>query len=425
MTRKTVLSTVLAGILMFSCGTGTFAAAEDEIAYLENQRQEAEAGLAQAQAYVSSLEAQRQELEAYLTQVNAEYDELIGSVSLLAIEAAQKEEALKLLQEELEAARKLADQQYEDMKLRIVFMYEKGNHSLLEVFLSANSFADFLNRVENISQISRYDRDMLKKYEDTCAQIKADEEKVEQESAAINLLLQEKTVKQQEVQAMAAATRDSILSYTSQIEDSAEIAMFMEQIQNANSGIAALIQQAAEEAAAQEVTETEESQRDWDVPPDFDPDTDTMDSSSSSSSSSIIVEEEAPEDYEYETSDASYEEYGQEDYYEDDYYEDDYYEESSDSGYGTYLGNFKLTAYCNCATCCGTAGNATASGVMPVSGHTVAMAGVPFGTELLINGNVYTVEDLGTPYGHVDIYCDSHDEALSFGMQYADVYQLN
>ena len=101
---------------------------------------------------------------------------------------------------------------------------------------------------------------------------------------------------------------------------------------------------------------------------------------------------------------------------------------SSDSGsssQGTYLGNFMLTGYCNCAQCCGTAGNATASGVMPTAGHTVAMAGVPFGTQLLINGTVYTVEDLGTPYGHVDIYCGSHSEALSFGLQYADVYQLN
>ena len=52
------------------------------------------------------------------------------------------------------------------------------------------------------------------------------------------------------------------------------------------------------------------------------------------------------------------------------------------------------------------------------------MAGVPFGTQLLINGNVYTVEDLGTPYGHVDIYMDSHEAALAFGMQTADVYQV-
>ena len=99
--------------------------------------------------------------------------------------------------------------------------------------------------------------------------------------------------------------------------------------------------------------------------------------------------------------------------------------DSGSSSQGTYLGNFTLTAYCNCAQCCGTAGNLTASGTVPTAGRTVAMAGVPFGTKLLINGNVYTVEDIGTPYGHVDIYCGSHEEALSFGLQSAEVYQLN
>lgn len=89
-----------------------------------------------------------------------------------------------------------------------------------------------------------------------------------------------------------------------------------------------------------------------------------------------------------------------------------------------YLGTFTLTAYCNCARCCGTAGNATASGVMPTSGHTVAMGGIEFGTKLLINGTVYTVEDRGTPYGHVDIFFDSHEEALQFGMSSADVYLI-
>lgn len=89
-----------------------------------------------------------------------------------------------------------------------------------------------------------------------------------------------------------------------------------------------------------------------------------------------------------------------------------------------YLGNFTITAYCNCADCCGRAGAPTASGVMPTSGHTVAMGGVDFGTKLLINGTVYTVEDRGTDYGHVDIYFDSHSEALEFGMTTADVYEV-
>ena len=52
--------------------------------------------------------------------------------------------------------------------------------------------------------------------------------------------------------------------------------------------------------------------------------------------------------------------------------------DSGSSSQGTYLGNFTLTAYCNCAQCCGTAGNLTASGTVPTAGRTVAMAGVPF-----------------------------------------------
>ena len=92
--------------------------------------------------------------------------------------------------------------------------------------------------------------------------------------------------------------------------------------------------------------------------------------------------------------------------------------------YGSYLGRFKLTAYCSCPTCCGIwSGGPTASGVMPTENHTIAMAGMDFGTELIINGQVYTVEDRGTPYGHVDIFIDNHQEALQFGVQYADVYE--
>ena len=138
------------------------------------------------------------------------------------------------------------------------------------------------------------------------------------------------------------------------------------------------------------------------------------------------------DDYDYDYDDYDYDDgysdsgdSGYDDYYDnyDDYDSDEY--DGSGSSSGTYLGNFTLTAYCNCAECCGTAGNATASGVYPTSGHTVAMGGVPFGTQLLINGTVYTVEDRGTPYGHVDIYFDSHSEALAFGMQSAEVYQIS
>jgi len=407
MKYRGLLSVLLAGILSVSAAVTAFGDTEDEIAYAQSQKQEAEAGLAQAEANISSLESKRQELEGYLADLNAQYEELTESVSQLSVEAAEKENQLKTIKKDLKKARKASKKQYEAMKLRIAYMYENSGSTLLETLLSCESVADFLNQAENISKISQYDRDMLEKYEDTQAQIREQEQQVEEEMADINSLMSERAAKQQEVQAMAQSTNDNIASYVSQISASQEEAqLLMAEIASADNSISSLIQQKEAEEAEQAAAQAEEAQNDEDY--GYDASTDTTETSSSSTSTEVVTEEveeeesyEAPEE---ETTDTS--------------------ENTSSSGQGTYLGNFVLTAYCNCAQCCGTAGNATASGAMPTAGHTVAMAGVPFGTQLLINGTVYTVEDLGTPYGHVDIYFDSHAEALSFGLQYADVYQL-
>lgn len=93
---------------------------------------------------------------------------------------------------------------------------------------------------------------------------------------------------------------------------------------------------------------------------------------------------------------------------------------------GKYLGKFKLTAYCTCSICCGPYANGiTASGMTPVQGRTIAMYGVPFGTKLIVGNEIYTVEDRGTPYGHIDIYMVNHEDAQAFGVKKADVYLAN
>ena len=84
-----------------------------------------------------------------------------------------------------------------------------------------------------------------------------------------------------------------------------------------------------------------------------------------------------------------------------------------------------VTHYCNCSACCGQwAGGGTASGTTPTAGRTVA-ADLPFGTRLLINGHEYTVEDRGVSGCWVDIYCDSHAEALARGMYQTEVYIID
>lgn len=91
------------------------------------------------------------------------------------------------------------------------------------------------------------------------------------------------------------------------------------------------------------------------------------------------------------------------------------------------IGEYKLTAYCSCEKCCGkwSQFNKTASGTTPQQGRTVACNSLEFGTRIVINGSIYTVEDTGNMGTNViDIYFNSHEAALNFGVQYAEVYKF-
>ena len=85
---------------------------------------------------------------------------------------------------------------------------------------------------------------------------------------------------------------------------------------------------------------------------------------------------------------------------------------------------FKVTAYCSCAKCCGKVTGRTASGTSAKAGQTVAASGqFAFGTKLNINGKEYTVEDRGGAIqgNRIDIYMNSHAEALAWGVKYLPV----
>ncbi len=95
----------------------------------------------------------------------------------------------------------------------------------------------------------------------------------------------------------------------------------------------------------------------------------------------------------------------------------------------TYLGTWTATAYCSCPICCGDYSTGyTASGTLATEGRTIACNSLPMGTQVLIDGNTYTVEDTGySPYGDawIDIFFESHDSALAYGVRPVDVYLVN
>lgn len=103
------------------------------------------------------------------------------------------------------------------------------------------------------------------------------------------------------------------------------------------------------------------------------------------------------------------------------------------------LGEFRTTAYCTCVSCCGIWSDEhpsridtdyvqkTASGTIPTEGRTVAADTdvLPFGTVVVIDGQEYIVEDRGGAVkgNSIDIYFDSHEEAVEYGLQYKIIYK--
>lgn len=97
---------------------------------------------------------------------------------------------------------------------------------------------------------------------------------------------------------------------------------------------------------------------------------------------------------------------------------------SSEATSGKSLGVYKITGYCSCAKCCGSATGRTASGTTATAGRTVAASSaLPFGTDVIINGHTYTVEDRGGAIkgNRIDIFFSSHSQALAWGVKYLPV----
>ncbi|MDE6625426.1 MAG: SH3 domain-containing protein [Lachnospiraceae bacterium] len=93
---------------------------------------------------------------------------------------------------------------------------------------------------------------------------------------------------------------------------------------------------------------------------------------------------------------------------------------------GECIGTFTITAYCGCDKCSSGSGK-TASGTTPTEGRTIAAdtSILPYGTQVVIDGIVYTVEDCGSGVkgNHIDIFFSTHKKAMAFGRKSIKVYK--
>lgn len=398
-----ILGLLSASLIITPCYAAT---TQSKISAEQGKQKENEKQLNDAQGRIKSLESKKNDLEGYLTELNNQLSELGENLQDIQSQSDARQEELAELETQLGEAQKKEEEQYSKMKLRIQYMYENSNSSYMTLFLEAKDLSEFLSQAENMSQMTKYDRKMLEEYKKTTEEIKEKENSIKKEQKKLENLKQESLEKQDEVAVVVKSTRGQIETYESQISaEQSSAKALLGKIEQQKNNIDHLIKLQKDEEAAQILAQQKEEA-----------------SGPSQDNSGVVqqpVQPSAPEAEDNSQNSQPEEAPAPQEQPENNQ------SESQNNSNGNYLGRFTLTGYCNCEKCGGHESGLTASGTTPVPGRTVAMGGVPFGTKLLINGNVYTVEDRGVPYGHVDIFFNSHEEALQFGRGTADVYQVN
>lgn len=113
---------------------------------------------------VEELEQDKQEAEESVTSLKGQLTEIISKINETEKKLVDKGEEVIQAKEDLSAAEVKEREQYEDMKLRIQFMYEKNDDSLLEALMTAKNFTDLMNKAEYVQNVHSYDREKLGEY---------------------------------------------------------------------------------------------------------------------------------------------------------------------------------------------------------------------------------------------------------------------
>ena len=89
----------------------------------------------------------------------------------LELKMANKSDEIDVANVKLKEAEKVQAAQYDDMKLRIKYMYEDQSVSLAEVFLTSSDMSTMLNKAVYMQEVYNYDRNKLDEMANTAQEI--------------------------------------------------------------------------------------------------------------------------------------------------------------------------------------------------------------------------------------------------------------
>lgn len=194
--RKRIAKTFVAAALITSiAGTSVWA---DDVTDLTNKKNAAESQLSQTQSELAYLLVQMDELEVKMHDKNEEIDQANADLAV---------------------AEQNMQNQYDDMKLRIKYMYEDQSTSIAEAFLTAESMSDALNKAEYVQQVYDYDRGKLDEMAATASQIHHLKSTLDADKKELEALGQEMTDKQAVLYAAIADQENTVADLTTQLSE--------------------------------------------------------------------------------------------------------------------------------------------------------------------------------------------------------------
>ena len=120
---------------------------------------------------VDKLKQQKQKTEQELDDLQNQWAYLLQQMDELELKMANKSDEIDAANAKLEEAEKVQAAQYDDMKLRIKYMYEDQSVSLAEVFLTSSDMSTMLNKAVYMQEVYNYDRNKLDEMANTAQEI--------------------------------------------------------------------------------------------------------------------------------------------------------------------------------------------------------------------------------------------------------------
>ena len=171
---------------------------------------------------IESLENQTSALENELAGINQDILDLNDEITTAEMQIEILQGEIGRTSDALAEAEANEQQQYEDMKTRIKYMYENGNASLLEMLFSAENMTDFLNKADFIEHLSEYDRNALNELENVHQEIADQKTALEEQQASMVDLQAELEEKKTELQAKARETSTNLEEVNAKLEKAKE-----------------------------------------------------------------------------------------------------------------------------------------------------------------------------------------------------------